>query len=313
MAITINQILHGFEQRDISILAKTITLVESEKAEHRDLSQKLLFELQNQSKRKAAVKIAVSGTPGVGKSSFIEKFGLHLVENAQKKIAVLAIDPSSQISGGSILGDKTRMNELSRHPHAFIRPSAAGHHLGGVARKTRDVIAVCEYFGFDYILVETVGVGQSEAAAWSMVDIFMMLMQTGGGDDLQGIKRGILELVDLMVITKADGDNIAKANLYAQEMKMALGLLRGKPIEVQTCSSVKNTGFVEIFNQLKNIQKIQKSSAAVDTAKKEYWAREYLFDEISSRLLPEIYHQMQQQPDKSPEEIVQHYLSQWLK
>jgi LAO/AO transport system kinase len=313
MAITINQILDGFEQRDVSILARAITLVESEKLEHRELTQQLFSHLQIKRTIKKPLKIAVSGTPGVGKSSFIEKFGLHIVDKLNLNLAVLAIDPSSQISGGSILGDKTRMNELSRHARAFIRPSAAGNHLGGVARKTRDVIALCEFFGFDYILVETVGVGQSEAAAWSMVDIFMMLMQTGGGDDLQGIKRGILELVDLMIITKADGENLAKANIYAQEMKMALNLLRGKEIDVLTCSSLKNVGFKDVYKKLIHFQKVQKSSSSVELAKKEYWAREYLFDEISARLLPEIYRHIQSDSSKSPEEIVQLYLNKLIK
>lgn len=207
----------GIKSGDIVALSEGITLIESQKPVHRNLANELIqlcLPLSGNS-----IRVGITGVPGVGKSTFIESFGKELV-SAGKKVAVLAVDPSSGVSGGSILGDKTRMNDLSTMENVFIRPSAAGETLGGVARKTRETIILCEAAGFDYILVETVGVGQSETVVKSMVDFFLLLMLAGAGDELQGIKKGIMEMADALVITKADGDNVKKAKMAAREYKM---------------------------------------------------------------------------------------------
>ncbi|HSQ00632.1 MAG TPA: methylmalonyl Co-A mutase-associated GTPase MeaB [Candidatus Dormibacteraeota bacterium] len=204
-------------------LAKAITLVESTRDDHQEAAQRLLERLLPATGR--AHRVGISGVPGVGKSTFIEAFGLHLVERGLR-VAVLAVDPSSARSGGSILGDKTRMQRLSVSPQAFIRPSPAAGSLGGVARRTREAMLVCEAAGYDVVLVETVGVGQSEYAVASMVDFFLVLMLAGAGDELQGMKKGILELADALAINKADGDNIARAQRAAGELQLALRLFR---------------------------------------------------------------------------------------
>jgi LAO/AO transport system kinase len=204
-------------------LAKAITLVESTRADHQTAAQRLLELLLPDTGR--ATRVGVSGVPGVGKSTFIEAFGLHLIGRG-RRVAVLAIDPSSAISGGSILGDKTRMPRLATAPEAFIRPSPAAGSLGGVARRTREALLVCEAAGYDVVLVETVGVGQSEFAVASMVDFFLVLLLAGAGDELQGIKKGILELADALAINKADGDNVARATQAAAQYRSALNLFR---------------------------------------------------------------------------------------
>src|SRR5262245_23088470 len=193
---------------DRRALARAITLVESSRADHRDDAVDLVDALLPHTGR--AIRIGVSGPPGVGKSTFIEAFGLHVIEQGHR-LAVLAVDPSSTRSGGSLLGDKTRMTELRRHPDAFVRPSPGGRHLGGVARRTREAMRLCEASGFDVVLVETIGVGQSEVAVADMVDLFLLLVNPGGGDELQGIKRGIMELADVVAVNKADGDLAAAA------------------------------------------------------------------------------------------------------
>ena len=200
----------GIEEGDISILSRAITLVESKNQEHQKLARELIREILPKTGR--AVRLGISGTPGVGKSTFIESFG-KLLTSQGLKVAVLAVDPSSQITGGSILGDKTRMNELAIDPLSFIRPSPSGSSLGGVTSKTWESMLLCEAFGFDVIIVETVGVGQSETAVARITDLFLLLMQPGGGDDLQGIKRGIMEMADLICINKADGDQLSQAKL----------------------------------------------------------------------------------------------------
>lgn len=208
---------------DRRALAKAITLVESTRADHQESAQRLLELLLPATG--GAARVGVSGVPGVGKSTFIEAFGLHLVELG-KQVAVLAVDPSSARSGGSILGDKTRMQQLSVCPRAFIRPSPSAGSLGGVARRTREAMLVCEAAGYDVVLVETVGVGQSEYAVASMVDFFLVLMLAGAGDELQGMKKGILELADALAINKADGDNLTRAERAAAEYASALRLFR---------------------------------------------------------------------------------------
>lgn len=210
-------------QGDRRALARAITLVESTRPDHRAMAADLLARVG--SPRLASTRIGISGTPGVGKSTFIEAFGRHLTGRGHK-VAVLAVDPSSARGGGSILGDKTRMTELSRDPNAFIRPSPSSGTLGGVARRTREAVSLVEAAGFDMVLVETVGVGQSETTVADMVDLFLLLLAPGGGDDLQGIKRGIMELADIVVVNKADGDLLRPAKLAQADYQAALSLMR---------------------------------------------------------------------------------------
>lgn len=221
--MTAPQLADGVLSGDRRALAKAITLVESTRPDHQEAAQRLLEQLLPATGQ--AARLGISGVPGVGKSTFIEVFGVHLVESG-KRVAVLAVDPSSARSGGSILGDKTRMPRLSVSPRAFIRPSPAAGSLGGVARRTREAMLVCEAAGYEVILVETVGVGQSEFAVASMVDFFLVLMLAGAGDELQGMKKGILELADGLAINKADGDNLPRAQRAAAELQSALRLFR---------------------------------------------------------------------------------------
>ena len=230
--------IEKLRQGDRRQLAKAITLIESIRPDHQQQAQAILQVLL-ESDPPASQRIGISGAPGVGKSTFIEALGLHLIEQG-KKVAVLAVDPSSPLSGGSILGDKTRMEELARQTNAFIRPTPAGDALGGVANKTREATLLCEAAGFDVVIIETVGVGQSEHQVASMVDFFMLLLLPSGGDELQGIKKGIIELVDLIVVNKADGETLTVAEQTRQQYLQALKLLH-KPghwqTDVSCCSS----------------------------------------------------------------------------
>ena len=228
-------------------LAKAITLIESSRPEDREAAQVLLNQLLPQTGN--SLRVGITGVPGVGKSTFIEAFGQHLISQGHK-VAVLAVDPSSPMAGGSILGDKTRMERLSREADAFIRPSPAGRALGGVALKTRESMLLCEAAGFDVVLVETVGVGQSEHQVGSMVDFFLMLLLPGGGDELQGIKKGILELADAIMINKADGESSSLARKTKLHYQSAMSLLASsdfwKP-EVHTCSALEKDGIAECW------------------------------------------------------------------
>ena len=247
--LTIPDYVKGIKNGNMAILSKAITLVESALPRHQEIAEQIIEACLPYTGN--SIRIGITGVPGVGKSSFIEKFGLYLIQAHKKKVAVLAIDPSSSISHGSILGDKTRMEQLSVHPNAYIRPTASGLALGGVSRKTRESIYLCEAAGFDTIIVETVGVGQSETAVHSMVDFFLLLMLAGAGDELQGIKRGIMEMADALVITKADGENSTKAKLAATEYKRAMHLLpphaAGWIPETTICSAMDNTGMSEVW------------------------------------------------------------------
>jgi len=245
--------LDGIKKGNIGILAEAITLVESKKTEHRSLSDRILqlcLPLTGN-----AFRIGITGVPGVGKSTFIESFGMYLIEQ-NHRVAVLAIDPSSPISKGSILGDKTRMELLSQHPAAFIRPSPAADTLGGVARKTKETLLLCEAAGFDFIIIETVGVGQSETAVHQMTDFFLLLMLAGAGDQLQGIKRGIMEMCDALIITKADGENEKKALRAKAEYTSALHFYPPKTNgwlpKVATCSALENKGIQEVYDIIQN-------------------------------------------------------------
>ncbi|KAA1193050.1 methylmalonyl Co-A mutase-associated GTPase MeaB [Pseudohalioglobus sediminis] len=231
-------------------LAKAITLVESKLDTHREQAQDVLEQVLPHSGN--SIRVGITGVPGVGKSTFIEAFGLYLIEQG-KRVAVLAVDPSSPIAGGSILGDKTRMEELSRREEAFIRPSPSEGALGGVAQKTRETMLLCEAAGYDVILVETVGVGQSEYQVAGMVDFFMVLMLPGGGDELQGIKKGIMELADALVINKADGDSENLAQLARQQYTSAMNLLRHTSFwtpRVMTCSALKQINIDAIWGMV---------------------------------------------------------------
>lgn len=241
----------GLADGNISMLGRAITLVESTKIEHQELAQQILE--QSMPMTGKSVRIGITGVPGVGKSTFIESFG-KLITSMGKKVAVLAIDPSSEQGRGSILGDKTRMEELSRDALAFIRPSPTAGSLGGVARKTRESILLCEAAGYEVIIVETVGVGQSETAVHSMVDFFLLLMLAGAGDELQGIKRGIMEMADTITITKADGDNLNKSKSAVGDYKRAIHLFPAKTNnwipKVLTCSAYENHGIEEIWETI---------------------------------------------------------------
>lgn len=233
---------------DRRAMARAITLLESTRDDHALLGQEILEELVPASG--GAVRVGISGPPGVGKSQFIEALGLILAEAGQR-VAVLAVDPSSPVTGGSILGDKTRMEQLAVHENAFIRPSPSGGSLGGVAQRTREAMIVCEAAGFDVVLVETVGIGQSEVAVSSMVDFFLVLLQPGGGDELQGIKKGVLELADALVVNKADGDTQQAAERTRASYAGALDLVRSpgsawQP-RVQTASALEGVGVSEIW------------------------------------------------------------------
>jgi LAO/AO transport system kinase len=243
-----------------------------------------------------SIRIGITGVPGVGKSTFIEAFGSYLT-SLGKKVAVLTVDPSSTISHGSILGDKTRMEELVKDKNAYIRPSASGETLGGVARKTRETIILCEAGGFDTIIIETVGVGQSETAVHSMVDFFLLLKISGAGDELQGIKRGIMEMADAIVINKADGDNVNKAKLAKTEFNRALHLFPAKssgwtPI-VSTCSSITKEGIDEVWQTITDYFQLVKANHYFEEKRKEqnqYWMMETINDQLKSNFYnhPEI-------------------------
>ena len=272
-------------QGDRRALARAITLVESRKSEHRPEAEALVEMLLPDSG--GAIRIGISGVPGVGKSSFIERFGLHLIGQGHR-IAVLAVDPSSQLSGGSILGDKTRMQDLARAPAAFIRPSPTGGTLGGVARRTREALLLCEAAGFDVVIVETVGVGQSETAVAGMVDLFMLLLQPGGGDDLQGIKRGIMELADLLVVNKADGELAAAAGRAVADYQSALRLLQpgtaGWQPRVLKCSAHEGSGIAEIWTAVGDFRAAMEKRSGGLAAKRALQARAWLWRELNESL-----------------------------
>src|SRR6056300_707447 len=243
-------------QGDRRALARAITLVESARSDHRARALALIEAVGVQNRQ--ALRIGLSGTPGVGKSTFIETFGCFLTAKG-KRVAVLAVDPSSARSGGSILGDKTRMDRLSRHPGAFIRPSPSQTQLGGVARRTREAVALCEAAGFDVVLIETVGVGQSETVVAQMADLFVLLLAPAGGDELQGVKRGIMEMADLILVNKADGDLKAQAMRTVADYSGALRLLRKRPQDPQgfpcamTVSATQNMGIDTAWAEMQNL------------------------------------------------------------
>ena len=253
--LSTEELIRGIKEGDRIVLSRAITLVESHKEEDMAQAEALLEAILPLTGK--SFRLGITGVPGVGKSTFIESFGTLLTQEG-KQLAVLTIDPSSQRTKGSILGDKTRMEELARNPKAFIRPSASGSTLGGVSGKTREVMLLCEAAGFDFIIIETVGVGQSETHVHGMVDFFLLLMLSGAGDELQGIKKGIMEMADAVVINKADGDNIKSANRAKVEYQNALHLFPANPSgwipQVKTCSSIDKNGLKEIMEMLQKFE-----------------------------------------------------------
>ena len=260
-AVDPQNLVKGILKADKAALGKAITLLESSKLEHLSLADEIIEKCLPHASN--SVRIGITGVPGVGKSTFIEVFGKTLTAQG-KKVAVLAVDPSSSLSKGSILGDKTRMEELSKDPNAFIRPSPSGESLGGVAQKTRETIILCEAAGYDVILVETVGVGQSETVVHSMVDFFLLLKLSGAGDELQGIKRGIMEMADAIAINKADGKNKERAKLAQTEFSRALHLYPPKENDwtpkVMACSAAENSGILEIWSTIEEYLKTTKEN-----------------------------------------------------
>jgi LAO/AO transport system kinase len=278
----------GVRGGDRRALARAITLVESTRDDHRQDAIELLDRLVDSVG--GSTRIGVSGSPGVGKSTFIEALGLEIV-GAGHQLAVLAVDPTSRRSGGSILGDKTRMTELGRHPDAFIRPSPSGTTLGGVARRTREALLLCEAAGVDVVLVETVGVGQSEVAVAELVDLFALLVSPGGGDDLQGIKRGIMELADLIVVNKADGDLAPAAGRAAADHRNALGLMRprfaGVTPEVLTVSSLSGDGIDDAWTVLQRLHVQVQESGALESLRRRQ-SVEWMWSEVRDTLLDDV-------------------------
>ena len=278
------ELVEGILAGNITALSRAITLVESTNINHLAKANEVINACLPHANK--SVRIGITGVPGVGKSTFIEAFGKYLT-GLGKKVAVLAVDPSSTISHGSILGDKTRMEELVKDKNAYIRPSASGETLGGVARKTRETITLCEACGFDTIIIETVGVGQSETAVHSMVDFFLLLKISGAGDELQGIKRGIMEMADAIVINKADGDNIKKAQFAKVEFNRALHLFPAKKSgwtpTTSTCSAITHEGIPEVWKTIEKFIELTKGNNSLFEKRKEqnqYWMLETINEQL---------------------------------
>ena len=291
---SVGEYVEGIVKGDVTVLSQAVTLVESVKPEHQAIAQEVIEKCLPYSGN--SMRIGISGVPGAGKSTSIDVFGLHVLEEHGGKLAVLAIDPSSERSKGSILGDKTRMEKLSVHPKSFIRPSPSAGSLGGVARKTRETIVLCEAAGFDKIFVETVGVGQSETAVHSMVDFFLLIQLAGTGDELQGIKRGIMEMADGIVINKADGDNLERARLAATQFRNALHLFpapeSGWTPQVLTYSGFYNLGVKEVWDMVYKYIDFVKDNGYFEYRRNEqskYW----MYETINEQLRDSFYHNPQ--------------------
>lgn len=287
--LTVSDYVEGIVKGDITTLSQAVTLVESTNIHHQQIAQEVIEKCLPYSGN--SIRIGISGVPGAGKSTSIDVFGIHVLEKGGK-LAVLAIDPSSERSKGSILGDKTRMEQLSVHPHSFIRPSPAAGSLGGVARKTRETIVLCEAAGFDKIFVETVGVGQSETAVHSMVDFFLLIQLAGTGDELQGIKRGIMEMADGIVINKADGDNVEKAKLAATQFRNALHLFpapdSGWIPRVMTYSGFYNLGVKEIWDMVYEYIDFVKDNGYFEYRRNEQ-SKFWMYESINQHLKDSFY------------------------
>ncbi|MBE0651939.1 MAG: methylmalonyl Co-A mutase-associated GTPase MeaB [Bacteroidales bacterium] len=320
----VQKLFEGIRKSDPTALGRGITLIESTLQEDRPTAQQLIQMCLPYSGN--SFRLGITGVPGVGKSTFIESFGLLLIEKG-KRVAVLAIDPSSLRTKGSILGDKTRMESLGNHRDAFIRPSASAGTLGGVARKTRESMILCEAAGFDVIFIETVGVGQSETAVSNLVDFFLLLMLAGGGDELQGIKRGIMEMADLVVINKADGDNLKRAQMAVQEYKQALHLFPSLPNgwqpDVLKASAIQNEGLEEVWNQISSFLNLTKENGFFEKNRQQQALHildetihtgitEHFFNHPEiNQLMESLKHQILEKkisPYEASEQLLSHYL-----
>ncbi len=282
--LTVDDYVQGVLAQDRTILARTITLIESNAPAHMETAQRVLQQLLPHTGQ--SIRVGITGVPGVGKSTFIDSLGTLLCER-DYRVAVLAVDPSSSVTRGSILGDKTRMPTLSRDPNAYIRPSPTGGALGGVTRKSRETILVCEAGGFNVILVETVGVGQSEIAVRSMVDFFLLLMLTGAGDELQGLKKGAIELANVLLFTKADGSNKVRAEAaraeYAQAVQYLSPATAGWKAQVRTCSALNNEGIVEIWQVIEDFRRQTTTSGVFETQRQRQvldWMQEIVEEHL---------------------------------
>ncbi len=282
------EFVEGILEGNRMILSRAVTLIESTRPEHRELAQEIISQCLPHAGK--SIRIGITGVPGAGKSTFIEALGKNITQH--NKLAVLAIDPSSERTKGSILGDKTRMEELANEPNAYIRPSPSAGSLGGVARKTRETVVLCEAAGFNIIFIETVGVGQSETAVHSMVDFFLLLQIAGAGDELQGIKRGIMEMADGIVINKADGTNIEKAELAQSQFRNALHLFPPSPSgwepKVLTCSALTKTGIEETWEMIKHyVLFVQKNEYF--SARRKQQAKYWMYESINQELKNSFY------------------------
>ncbi len=288
MSSSTEALVAALKAGDRRALARAITLVESMRSDHRAAATALLANLSAEGDN--TIRVGISGVPGVGKSTFIERIGNHVIGEGHR-VAVLAVDPSSTVSGGSILGDKTRMPELTAHEEAFIRPSPAGKTLGGVTRRTREAILLCEAAGFDVVVVETVGVGQSETAVADMTDMFVLLLLPGGGDELQGIKRGIIELADLIVVNKADGEMEQAAGRASADYQSALQFMRSRhddwKVPVQTCSALTGANIAEVWSTIREFNREMSARGAVGACRAEQ-ARSWMWSEAAESLLDEV-------------------------
>lgn len=283
----VDQVLAGNRQ----VIARALTLVESSKPSHREKAHEMLRQLAPHTGK--AIRVGISGVPGAGKSTFINKMGTKLIKEHGHQVAVLAVDPSSTRTGGSILGDRTRMGELATLDDAFIRPSPSGGHLGGVARATREAMIVMEAAGYDVVLVETVGVGQSEVAVSEMVDTFLMLAVAGTGDQLQGIKKGILELADVVAVNKADGDNAGNARVSARELSIAMKLVQAdqnRRVPVLTCSSYTGDGLDDLWQAILDHREYLESDGSLQARRLEQ-QREWLWAMVEDEILESLRHE----------------------
>lgn len=292
--LTLDAYAEGVLAGDITVLSRAITLVESHRPDHEQLAQQLLARVMSHSGN--SVRVGISGVPGAGKSTLIEALGCQLVERGHK-LAVLAVDPSSSVSGGSILGDKTRMTRLVRDPRAFIRPSPSGGSLGGVARKSRETILLCEAAGFDIIFVETVGTGQNEITVRSMVDCFLLILIAGAGDDLQGMKKGIMEIADILAVNKADGDNATRARLACAETNRALHFLQpatsGWASRCVTCSAFDPESLASLWGHVEEFARTIRASGVLEKRRRAQsvdWMRAMIDEDLRQRFLrdPEV-------------------------
>lgn len=287
--LTVDDLVDGVLKNERTLLARAITLIESNSQAHQERAQAVLQKLLPHSGK--SLRVGITGVPGAGKSTFIEALGMYLIDKGHK-VAVLTVDPSSSVTKGSILGDKTRMEKLSREADCFIRPSPSGGTLGGVARKSRETILVCEAAGYDVILIETVGVGQSEVTVRSMVDFFMLVLIAGAGDELQGIKKGVIELADALLINKADGDNEKKAEIARAEYANALHYLqpatKGWQTSAYTCSALTGKGVSDVWNIVKDFEKVTRESGIFEARRKDQ-TLEWIFRMMEEELKDNFY------------------------